>query len=154
MHQKEIRKEEKEAGVDYATVQKRLKFSYPPDVQMLSGTGAPGSKPFEEELEKLLCQDVDAMRLDLYYRCTAAVGVLTDTANLYVGNNGSLNGFVVGENGKALVETITAGGYNIQRLHYRVLIKPVREYQKQAVPFVRDRLKLLQDKQRQVFRYR
>ena len=94
---------------------------------MLHEAGLPGEKAFEAKLEKMLSDEVRAKRLDLYYRCTAAVGVITDTTGLYVGNNGSLNGFVRGENGSAFVETIMAGGFNIQCLHYRVLVKMVKE---------------------------
>ena len=126
-HRKEIAAEEKEAGVDYDTYQKRLHETFTQDVQRLFTAGVPGEPAFETALEELLTDAVQAMRLDLYCRCTAAVGVITDTSGLYVGSNGSLNGRVKGESGSAEVETIVAGGWNVQRKHFRVLIKPIQQ---------------------------
>lgn len=68
----------------------------------------------------------DALRREIYYRTEAYVGKLIDMIEIHWGDNGSLNGIVVGESGrKAKVNTIIAGGYNIQCLHYRVLVNPV-----------------------------
>ena len=55
-------------------------------------------------------------------RTCAIVGTITDATNLKVGLNGELNGFILGTDGKAKVETIGAGGYNIQCYHFRTLI--------------------------------
>lgn len=82
---------------------------------------------FQEKLEYKLNKEVNFKRVDLYQRCSAVVGVITDAKGLTLGNNGSINGVVVGEEGKANVRTIFAGGYNIQCLHYRVLVTPIKE---------------------------
>lgn len=73
-----------------------------------------------------MANEVISKRIDLYKRCSEIVGIITDASGLRTGNNGSINGFVLGEKGKAYVETIYAGGYNIQVLHYRVLVKAVK----------------------------
>lgn len=83
-----------------------------------------------KEFDDYLCKDLDTeairKRIDLYERCSAVVGVITDATGLHSGDNGSINGVVVGEDGKAFVETILAGGYDIQVIHYRVLVKPLK----------------------------
>ena len=45
------------------------------------------------------------------------------SANLYIGHNGELNGHVFGTESNAEVRTIGAGGYNVQRFHFRTLVK-------------------------------
>lgn len=63
--------------------------------------------------------------LDLYKRVKNITGEVTnwDGITADIGNEGFtvLNGIVQGKNGKCRVESILAGGYNIQRLHIRVL---------------------------------
>lgn len=55
-------------------------------------------------------------------RTNAIVGQITDASNLKVGAKADLNGFIIGTKGTAKVETIGAGGYNIQCFHFRTLI--------------------------------
>ena len=59
-------------------------------------------------------------------RTNAIVGKITDASALKVGAKGDLNGYIKGENGKAKVQTIGAGGYNIQCFHFRTLIHEAR----------------------------
>ena len=59
-------------------------------------------------------------------RTNAIVGQITDASGLHI-SGGELNGIVDGTRGSAKINTIGAGGYNIQRYHFRTLIKPVKE---------------------------
>ena len=55
-------------------------------------------------------------------RTNAIVGKITDAGLLEVGAKGDLNGYSKGEKATAKVQTIGAGGYNIQCFHFRTLI--------------------------------
>lgn len=74
-------------------------------------------------------RDAKALVLDLYLRVKDITGEVTDWAGVRAtqGTNGFtvLNGIVIGKEGRAKVESILAGGYNIQRLHIRVLVHEI-----------------------------
>lgn len=76
----------------------------------------------EVKLEECLNKEVKCKYYELVYRIKDVVGEIVDCSALEIANNGSINGIVIGTNGKARLETIMAGGYNIQCLHYRVLV--------------------------------
>lgn len=66
--------------------------------------------------------------LDLYIRVKGVTGEVTDwtAIGLEQGNEFPvLTGIVIGKEGKAHIETILAGGYNIQRLHIRTLVHSI-----------------------------
>ena len=74
-------------------------------------------------------RDGENLILDLLRRVTKITGPVIDWSGLHVtrGNMGAvINGFVIGEDGRAEVESILAGGYAVQRLHIRTLVKPAR----------------------------
>lgn len=85
---------------------------------------------FEEAMQKIeseLKQEANRKYDFIIERTNAAVGEIKDASGLYIGSTrGELNGYIIGERGKVEVETIMAGGYNIQCLHLRVLIKKVK----------------------------
>ncbi|WP_287827118.1 hypothetical protein [Oscillibacter sp.] len=76
----------------------------------------------EAWLEKTIEEEKTAKLVDLIARINSVVGTITDASGLYISGKGDINGIIAGTEGKAKVETITAGGYNIQCLHYRTLI--------------------------------
>lgn len=83
----------------------------------------------DEDIHKQNQQAGENLILDLLKRVTKITGPVIDWSGLYVtrGNIGAvINGIVVGEDGKAEVNSVYAGGYNIQRLHVRVLVKVLR----------------------------
>ena len=81
----------------------------------------------EELLTKTIAKEKEDKYFDLVKRVTSLVGEIIDASNLSIGNQrGELNGIIIGEKGNVRVETISAGGYNIQRFHYRVLLKEVK----------------------------
>jgi hypothetical protein len=55
-------------------------------------------------------------------RTNAIVGQITDASDLKIGAKHDLNGYILGTRGRAKVQTIDAGGYNIQCYHFRTLI--------------------------------
>ena len=85
-----------------------------------------GNKIDYEMLNKELDNEVKAKYKDLVYRISSVIGIIQNASNLYIGRqNGEINGYVEGTKGNCWVETISAGGYNIQCFHYRVLVKKV-----------------------------
>lgn len=79
----------------------------------------------EEEFYKINLKEAELFIVDLYNRVKAITGEITDWGNIHYGGK-ALNGWVEGKNGKAKVESILAGGYNIQRLHIRVLVHEIK----------------------------
>ena len=77
-----------------------------------------------DKLNKMLDAEVERKYEDLVNRVTAKAGIIEDVSSLRIGSqNGEINGFVKGSKRIVEVETISAGGYNIQCFHYRVLVK-------------------------------
>ncbi|HCM90611.1 MULTISPECIES: hypothetical protein [Vagococcus] len=62
-------------------------------------------------------------KISIVVKSYERVGEIKDIKFGRLGSDGTFNGTVIGEKGTANIETILAGGYNIQRLHYRVLVK-------------------------------
>ena len=79
-----------------------------------------------EKLDRDLKSEADRKYDFIIERTNAIVGTITDASNLHIGMDAELNGYIIGENGKAKVQTIGAGGWNIQRYHFRTLIHEMR----------------------------
>lgn len=75
----------------------------------------------DEEFRKIEEREADYWLINLYNRVKEITGEVTDCSYIRWGGKG-LDGYVVGKKGRANVETIGAGGYNIQRYHLRVLV--------------------------------
>lgn len=75
----------------------------------------------ESQFYKIERRTADELILDLYNRVKRITGDVTDWKNIHY-NCGVLNGIVTGRKGKANVSSVLAGGYNIQRLHIRILV--------------------------------
>lgn len=83
----------------------------------------------DEQIHNNNMRDAKELIIDLYYRVRNITGEVTDWSNIRTEQGtwgfAVLNGFVIGKEGKAKVESILAGGYNIQRLHVRVLVHEI-----------------------------
>lgn len=75
----------------------------------------------DEDIERNAESSSDYFVLDIYRRIKDGIGKITDYSNVHVSGH-ALNGVFVGTEGKCSVETIVAGGYNIQREHLRAII--------------------------------
>lgn len=83
----------------------------------------------DEQIHDDNVQAAENLIIDLIYRVRKITGEVIDWSNIRstAGTGGFtvLNGTVIGKEGIACVESITAGGYNIQRLHIRVLVHKI-----------------------------
>ena len=82
-------------------------------------------KKTDEQFRKIEEMEADIWLLNLYNRVKDITGEITDCSHIHWGGK-ALDGYVVGKNGRAVVETIGAGGYNIQRFHLRVLVHKMK----------------------------
>lgn len=80
----------------------------------------------ETKVQKDLDRDADAKYDYIVETTTRLVGQIVDATHLYVGEKGDLNGYIIGTDGKASVQTVGAGGWNVQRRHYRTLIHKMK----------------------------
>ena len=83
----------------------------------------------QQTVEKMVAREVKNKRAAFINQCEKHIGKILDASHLTLAFNGfvgEINGYVIGETGKAKVETISAGGYNIQRYHYRTLVKKIK----------------------------
>ena len=97
--------------LDYTEFRKHYKYT---EEEALNHT--------DEEFRKIEESEADRWLLNLYNRVKEITGEVTDCSGLRWGGK-CLDGMVKGKDGIAVVETIGAGGYNIQRYHLRVLVK-------------------------------
>lgn len=79
----------------------------------------------EDLLEKYLDKEVKAKYKALINSITDITGEITDASGLRIGGKGDINGLIKGVKGNAYIQTIGAGGYNIQCFHYRTLVHKV-----------------------------
>lgn len=114
----------KERELDYDSINKKLaRFADATVLKMCE---------FRDKQERLtwldgaLEEEKKNKMLDLVARVTKITGPITDAENLRI-RAGDLNGTILGEKGAAKIQTISAGGYNIQCFHYRVLIDDVTQ---------------------------
>ena len=114
----------KERGLDYNSVREKLAARSDPITAKLVQTR--NKEEREAWLEKTIEEEKQAKLADLISRINKVVGTITDASSLTIGGKGDINGFVVGTEGKAKVETIGAGGYNIVCFHFRTLIHEIK----------------------------
>ena len=79
----------------------------------------------EKWLSEVLEREKNIKILDLLIRVNGIVGTIVDASNLSIGYKGDIVGTIVGDKGKCRIETIGAGGYNIQCYHFRTLINKI-----------------------------
>ena len=81
----------------------------------------------KEEIHKANVKDADTLILNLINRVVERVGQIIDTKYLRLDSDNRgftiINGRIIGTKGTVRIESIGAGGYNIQRYHIRVLVK-------------------------------
>lgn len=120
---KELNEKYSYSNDDYKKEKRQLLEKYNQIVINLSSGYSP--KDREERLLKIIEREAAAKEKTLIARVNKEVGLIVKALRLNVGLNGELNGTIKGESGTCKIETIYAGGYNVQCLHYRVLVHKI-----------------------------
>lgn len=81
---------------------------------------------FERNLNDFLNFEVKKKKMLLLQRITKKAGNIINTNELKLGDNGEINGTIIGDKATVNIRTIYAGGHSIQCLHYRVLVKEIK----------------------------
>lgn len=79
----------------------------------------------DKQMDDILACERKRKSLYITYKVYKMVGKIIDAEEIYEANDGNINGYIVGENGRCKVETIIAGGHNIQCRHFRVLVSRI-----------------------------
>ncbi len=109
-------------STEHRTKYKEIKLEYiDPIMQQLLNSTNPTLK-----IREIIEKDKENKILSLIKRVENITGKITDAKHLKVNEKGELDGVVIGDKGKARIETISAGGYNIQVFHYRLLVKEIK----------------------------
>ena len=107
-----------------AMLKSRKELEYKEFRKQYTYTAEESLKHTDDEFRKIEEREADTWLLDLYNRVKEITGEITDCSYIRWGGK-CLDGYIVGKNGKASVETIGAGGYNIQRWHLRTLVHKI-----------------------------
>lgn len=105
-------------------LKRKKELSYEEFRELYKYTAEEALKHTDAEFRKIEEHEADMWLINLYNRVKEITGEVTDCSSLRWGGK-CLDGFVIGKSGKARVETIGAGGYNIQRYHLRVLVHKI-----------------------------
>lgn len=111
--------------IEYA-VEQDFSKDYYSDILSLTTTIVTRNNIDTIKLQKILDQEAMTKYNTLLKQVTYITGTIIDAKDLRLGGKGDLNGIVIGEKGKAKVETFGADGYNIQVSHYRTKVTEVR----------------------------
>lgn len=118
-------KELQKVGLDYKSINKRkVEFA---GMTVMKLDEIRDETERWDWLDRKLDVEKKAKLLDLVYRLNNEVGKTLDATDLRIGAEGNLNGIVIGETGKVKVETVGAGGWNIQCFHYRTLMHKLND---------------------------
>lgn len=118
----------KERKLDYNSISERKRSFAGPVVTAMCRYNDPIQR--QQHLEADMEREMRSRMLELAQRIGEHVGRITDAQGLHI-QNGEIAGVIYGEKGSASIQTIGAGGYNIQRFHFRTLVHPIEQNETQ-----------------------
>ncbi len=92
------------------------------DIELIKHHPLFPTKGHARDIQGIIKEDIKFKKQKLYHKIGNKVGEVTEV-ELRCGADGTMNGIVRGDKGVVTIQTILAGGWNIQKLHYRVLVK-------------------------------